>query len=69
MGQAPNTAGKRPAPPTRPPKDQLKIQIAPEVHRLLRALCEKSRRTPAGQIEFMTIMFHRHDMERSLPPR
>jgi hypothetical protein len=53
----------------RPVKDQLKIQIAPEVHRLLRALCEKSRRTPAGQIEFMTIMFHRHDIERNLPPR
>lgn len=64
-----NPAGKRPAPPMRPVKDQLKIQIAPEVHRLLRALCEKSRRTPAGQIEFMTIMFHRHDIERNLPPR
>ncbi len=51
-----------------PVKEQLKIQIAPDVHRLLRALCAKNRRTPAGQIEFMTIMFHRHDLERRLPP-
>ena len=50
-------------------KDQLKVQIDPDVHRRLRALCAKSRRTPAGQIEFMTIMFDGHDLERRFPPQ
>ncbi len=45
-------------------KDQLKVQIDPVIHRLLRELCEKSRRTPAGQIEFMTLMFHKHGGEK-----
>jgi hypothetical protein len=52
----------------RPAKEQLKIQIDPDVHRRLRALCDRSRRTPAGQIEFMTIMFDKNDLERRLPP-
>jgi hypothetical protein len=52
----------------RRPKKQLKVQIDFRVHGLLKALCAKSRRNPAGQIEFMTIMFHRHDLERRMPP-
>jgi len=37
------------------PKDQLKIQIDSGIHTQLRKLCDRHRRTPAGQIEFMTI--------------
>jgi hypothetical protein len=37
------------------PKDQLKVLIDRDVHRKLRALCEKERRTPAGEIEFLVI--------------
>lgn len=48
-------------------KEQLKIQIDPEVHRLLRDLCARSRRSPAGQIEFMTIMFHKQSLDRPEP--
>jgi hypothetical protein len=43
------------------------VQINPAIHRLLRDLCRRSRRTPAGQIEFMTIMFHKHNLERAHP--
>jgi hypothetical protein len=49
-------------------KDQLKIQINREAHRKLRALCDRSRRTPAGQIEFMTIMFYDGELEKRIPP-
>lgn len=44
-------------------KEQLKVQIDPTIHGLLRKLCEKARRTPAGQIEFMTVVFARRDVE------
>lgn len=55
------------APTTPGAKDQLKVQIDPAVHKLLRELCARSRRTPAGQIEFMTIMFHKHALEQRPP--
>ena len=44
-------------------KEQLKVQIDPEIHRVLRDLCAKSRRSPGGQIEYMTLMFKEHNLE------
>ena len=49
------------------PKVQLKIQIEPEIHGKLRRLCEIHRRTPAGQIEHMTLFFFQQDFEGAGP--
>lgn len=40
-------------------KVQLKVQLDPTIHRKLRRLCSSTRRTPAGQIEHMTLAFER----------
>jgi hypothetical protein len=44
-------------------KVQLKVQIDPAIHQKLRKLCEAHRRTPAGQIEHMTLHFFQTDFE------
>jgi hypothetical protein len=36
-------------------KVQVKVQLDPDIHRKLRKLCDLHRRTPAGQIEHMTL--------------
>ena len=48
-------------------KEQLKIQIDPGIHRKLRSLCDLHRRTPAGQIEHMTLFFFQQDLEGAGP--
>jgi hypothetical protein len=48
-------------------KVQLKIQMDPHIHRKLRSLCDLHRRTPAGQIEFMTIAAFQKDFEGTGP--
>ncbi len=45
------------------PKVQLKIQIDPAIHERLRRLCDATRRTPAGQIEHMTLAFCKGGVE------
>lgn len=49
------------------PKVQLKTQMDPHIHRKLRALCDLHRRTPAGQIEFMTNTAFEKDIEGAGP--
>jgi hypothetical protein len=48
-------------------KEQLKVQIDPGIHRKLRSLCDLHRRTPAGQIEHMTLFFFHQDFEGAGP--
>jgi hypothetical protein len=49
------------------PKVQLKVQLDPEIHRKLRGLCDLHRRTPAGQIEFMTLTAFQNNSEGEGP--
>ena len=48
-------------------KVQLKVQLDPDIHGKLRKLCDLHRRTPAGQIEFMTLAFFQKDFEGAGP--
>ncbi len=48
----------------KPSKRQLKVRLDPEAFDLLLELCEKARRLPAGQIEFMTLMFQKYGLEK-----
>jgi hypothetical protein len=52
---------------TKPSKVQLKVQLDPDIHRRLRKLCDAHRRTPAGQIEHMTLFFFQTDFEGAGP--
>jgi hypothetical protein len=49
------------------PKVQLKVQIDPGINRKLRGLCDLHRRTPAGQIEHMTLFFFQQDFAGAGP--
>lgn len=49
------------------PRIQLKVQLDPAIHQELRKLCEVHRRTPAGQIEHMTLAFFKTDFEGEGP--
>jgi hypothetical protein len=48
-------------------KIQLKVQIDPDIHRKLRRLCDLHRRTPAGQIEHMTLSSFQKDFVEAGP--
>ena len=54
---------KTPANEKKESKVQLKVQLDHKIHERLRRLCDSTRRTPAGQIEHMTLAFCRGDVQ------